>query len=65
MNNRLYNKILNSINYEIKNTLLEQFNIGNMNLSDNSKRNFNIFNKNTVDPYKIYKNLITHLYIEK
>lgn len=50
MSNRLYSRILNSIDKEIKTIIDEQFNIGNMNLNDKSKNNYNIFNKFVVDP---------------
>ena len=35
MNNKLYNNILNSIKDEIKTVINEQFNIGNMDLTNN------------------------------
>lgn len=50
MNNMLYNRILNSINREIESLISEQFNIGNMNLDNNSNNNFNIFNKEIINP---------------
>ena len=45
MNNIKYGKILNSISNEIKNVIMEQFNIGNMDLNNNHKGNINIFGK--------------------
>ena len=36
----------------------EQFNIGNMDLNNNAKINRNIFNKNVVNPYSVYKKML-------
>lgn len=47
------------MNKFIRDLINEQFNIGNMNLTDNKpKHNMNIFNKNTIDFNKIYKTLL-------
>lgn len=60
MSNRLYSRILNSIDKEIKTVIDEQFNIGNMNLNDKSKSNYNIFNKFVVDPQNVYDRIMHH-----
>lgn len=41
--------------------LNEQFNIGNMDLNNKHNRNMNIYNKNIIDPQKIYNNIINGL----
>ena len=60
MNNILYRRILNSIGNELKTTINEQFNVGNMNLNDNSnkKHTYNIFNKNIQHYYMLHKNIL-------
>ena len=61
MNNKLYNRILHSINSEINFVINEQFNIGNMNLNNNKpKRNMNIFNKNFIDIEKIVEDILNY-----
>ena len=55
--NKLYNKLINSIENEVKLIINEQFNIDNMNLDNNNKQHSNIFNKAVVNPYEIYKRL--------
>ena len=57
--NILYSKILNSIDKEVRNIINEQFNIGKMNLNDNKpKHSNNIFNKEIIDPQKIYDKIL-------
>ena len=47
------------MNRYIQKLVKEQFNIGGMDLhSHNTKRNINIFNKNMIDPYKIYNDIL-------
>ena len=66
MNKLLYNRILNSIDKEIKSSITEQFNINNMNLNAGKpERNMNIFNKNIVNPYDIYKKILNREKIDK
>ena len=52
---KIYDKILNSIDRELKNVIIEQFNANDLDLSDDTDYNITIFNKATVDPYRIYK----------
>ena len=59
MKNKLYNKILFSIDKEVRNIIYEQFNIGNIDLNAAKKHGNNIFNKsNLIDPYEIYNKII-------
>ena len=51
----LYKKLLNSIDRELKNVIIEQFNANDLDFSDDADYNITIFNKATVDPYRIYK----------
>ena len=46
------------MNRYIQKLIREQFNIGNMDLSNKQKRSINIFNKNVTDPHKIYDKII-------
>ena len=46
------------MNKYIQRLIDEQFNIGNMDLSSKSKNKRNIFNKNSIDPYKILNDKI-------
>ena len=46
------------MNKYIQKLIREQFNIGKMDLNNNSKSNFNIFNKKMIDPYEIYDMII-------
>ena len=52
MNRRLYNRILESIDREIKTAINEQFNISDIDFSDadDTEYNVNIFNKSIIDP---------------
>ena len=51
MNKKLYNKILNSIDNEIKTSLKEQFNINDIDFTgDAYDGDANIFNKYVIDP---------------
>lgn len=59
-NNNIYNKIMQSIDNEIRISLAEQFNINNMDLNKRQKNNKNIFNKNVLDPFDIYDRIIKH-----
>lgn len=61
MNKELYNKIIYSIDKEVKSLIKEQFNIGNMDLSGTPKdQHGNIFNKNIyiADPKIVYKKIL-------
>lgn len=46
------------MNKYIQKLIIEQFNIGNMNLNSKPKNKYNIFNKNIIDPYKVYDSLL-------
>ena len=59
MNGRLYDNMLYSIGKEIKKSIREQFNISDLDFSDNdSDYDMNIFNKNTVDPQYIFDKIL-------
>ena len=61
MNNILYSRILNSINKEIKTIIDEQFNIGDLDFSDDSEYNdAAIFNKDIIDPESLYDKVISN-----
>ena len=59
--NNTYNKILNAINKEVKIAIKEQFNISDIDFSDDTDYYNNIFNKEYVHPYlsKILDGTIT------
>ena len=66
MNNKIYNKLLYSINKEIKNVIHEQFNIGKMNLNgNNNKAHKNIFNKEQFNPADIYDKILNDIKLEE
>ena len=46
------------MNKYIQNLINEQFNIGGMNLNNTAKHSGNIFNKQIIDPYKIYEKIL-------
>ena len=52
MRHDLYNKLMSSINSEIKNALKEQFSLSDLDFSDNDQEyGVNIFNKEANHPY--------------
>ena len=58
MNRNLYSRGLSSIKAEVKNIIREQFNINDLDFNDTeSDYSVNVFNKATVDPFKVYKKL--------
>ena len=61
MNKTLYSKILNSIDKEIKSIINEQFNVSDLNFSDDEQEyDANIFNKNIIDIEKIVKDILNY-----
>ena len=59
MNNKLYSNILNSISKEVKTIISEQFNMNDLDFSDNeTENNVNIFNKTPIDFEYFYDKLL-------
>ena len=58
MDNKLYNNLLNSINREVKNIIREQFNISDIDFSDEQEHDINIFSKNVKTPFDTYNKII-------
>ena len=59
MNNKLYDKIMKSIENTIKSSINEQFNIGKIDLNSKKRRNMNIFNKDVFIPETVFEKMIT------
>ena len=52
MNEKLYFNILNSINREVQSVIKEQFNVSDLDFSDDEHEySVNIFNKNIENPF--------------
>ena len=61
MNNKLYSNILNSISQEVKTIISEQFNMNDLDFSDNeTENNVNIFNKTSIDFEYLYDKLLNN-----